>query len=129
MSQDIATIRRSRSMKDRFPHGAARFLGALGRNNRKDWFDQHRSDYEERLPAKGLQARGANAEARAAWLRPRPSPSALPQTGRHLRLDRNGAPAGRLRQALLHPLPQADAAARVVDGDRLMSEELVLWHD
>jgi uncharacterized protein (TIGR02453 family) len=33
-------------MKDRFPHGAARFLGALRRSNRKDWFDAHRSEYE-----------------------------------------------------------------------------------
>jgi len=36
-------------MKDRFPQSAARFLGALRRNNRKDWFDEHRSDYEEQL--------------------------------------------------------------------------------
>ena len=37
-----------------FPHDAARFLGALRRNNRKDWFDVHRSDYEEDVlqPAK-----------------------------------------------------------------------------
>jgi uncharacterized protein (TIGR02453 family) len=34
-------------MKDRFPDSAARFLGALRRNNRKDWFDEHRGDYEE----------------------------------------------------------------------------------
>src|SRR5213079_1643371 len=35
-------------------HGAARFLGALRRNNRKQWFEEHRSDYEEQLlePAK-----------------------------------------------------------------------------
>ena len=41
-------------MNDRFPYGAARFLGALRRNNRKQWFDEHRSDYEEQLlePAK-----------------------------------------------------------------------------
>ena len=32
-------------MKDRFPHGAARFLGALRRNNNKVWFDQHRDAY------------------------------------------------------------------------------------
>ena len=30
-----------------FPHGAARFLGTLRRNNRKDWFDKHRNEYEE----------------------------------------------------------------------------------
>ena len=36
-------------MKDRFPHGAARFLGALRRNNRKEWFDDHRADYDEQL--------------------------------------------------------------------------------
>jgi uncharacterized protein (TIGR02453 family) len=29
-----------------FPHGAARFLGALRRNNRKEWFDKHRGEYE-----------------------------------------------------------------------------------
>jgi uncharacterized protein (TIGR02453 family) len=34
-------------MKDLFPHPAARFLGALSRNNRKDWFDEHRSEYED----------------------------------------------------------------------------------
>ena len=34
-------------MKDRFPLAAARFLGALARNNRKDWFDEHRAEYEE----------------------------------------------------------------------------------
>ena len=34
-------------MKDRFPQRAARFLGALGRNNRKVWFDEHRDEYEE----------------------------------------------------------------------------------
>jgi len=41
-------------MKDQFPVSAARFLGALRRNNRKDWFDEHRADYEEELlqPAK-----------------------------------------------------------------------------
>jgi uncharacterized protein (TIGR02453 family) len=41
-------------MKDRFPHSAARFLGALRRNNRKEWFDEHRGDYEENVlqPAK-----------------------------------------------------------------------------
>jgi uncharacterized protein (TIGR02453 family) len=36
-------------MKDRFPHGAARFLGALRRNNRKEWFDDHRSGYDEEV--------------------------------------------------------------------------------
>ena len=36
-------------MKDRFPLGAARFLGALRRNNRKEWFDDHRADYDEQL--------------------------------------------------------------------------------
>ena len=41
-------------MKDRFPYGAARFLAALRRNNRKDWFDAHRAEYEEHVlePAK-----------------------------------------------------------------------------
>ena len=41
-------------MKDRFPVSAARFLAALRRNNRKDWFDEHRGDYEEDVlqPAK-----------------------------------------------------------------------------
>ena len=41
-------------MQHGFPHDAARFLGALRRNNRKDWFDVHRSDYEEDVlqPAK-----------------------------------------------------------------------------
>ena len=41
-------------MKNEFPHGAARFLGALRRNNRKDWFDEHRSQYDEEVlqPAK-----------------------------------------------------------------------------
>jgi uncharacterized protein (TIGR02453 family) len=41
-------------MTDGFPHDAVRFLGSLRRNNRKDWFDEHRSDYEEDVlqPAK-----------------------------------------------------------------------------
>src|SRR5258706_7083975 len=41
-------------MPNGFPHDAARFLGALRRNNRKDWFDVHRGDYEEDVlqPAK-----------------------------------------------------------------------------
>jgi uncharacterized protein (TIGR02453 family) len=41
-------------MPQGFPHDAARFLGALRRHNRKDWFDEHRSDYEEDVlqPAK-----------------------------------------------------------------------------
>jgi len=41
-------------MGDRFPLEAARFLGALRRNNRKDWFDKHRTDYQEDVlePAK-----------------------------------------------------------------------------
>jgi uncharacterized protein (TIGR02453 family) len=41
-------------MKDGFPVSAARFLGTLRRNNRKDWFDEHRADYEEQVlqPAK-----------------------------------------------------------------------------
>lgn len=30
-----------------FPRGAAGFLGRLRRNNRKDWFDKHRDEYEE----------------------------------------------------------------------------------
>lgn len=34
-------------MKDRFPHRAARFLGTLSRNNRKDWFDKHRAEYDD----------------------------------------------------------------------------------
>lgn len=34
-------------MAQAFPRGAARFLGALGRNNRKDWFDAHRDEYDE----------------------------------------------------------------------------------
>ena len=39
---------------DAFPHGAARFLGQLRRNNRKDWFDVHREEYERLVlePAK-----------------------------------------------------------------------------
>jgi uncharacterized protein (TIGR02453 family) len=36
-------------MPQDFPQGAARFLGSLERNNRKDWFDEHRSDYAEQL--------------------------------------------------------------------------------
>jgi uncharacterized protein (TIGR02453 family) len=36
-------------MKDRFPHGAARFLASLRRNNRKDWFDAHRAEYDENV--------------------------------------------------------------------------------
>lgn len=36
-------------MQHGFPHDAARFLGSLRRNNRKDWFDEHRSDYDEQL--------------------------------------------------------------------------------
>jgi len=36
-------------MQHGFPHDAARFLGALRRNNSKDWFDEHRSDYEDDL--------------------------------------------------------------------------------
>ena len=41
-------------MKDRFPHDAARFLRALRRNNRKEWFDRHRSEYDDDVlhPAK-----------------------------------------------------------------------------
>src|SRR6202165_1479742 len=41
-------------MPHAFPHDAARFLGALRRNNRKDWFDERRGDYEEEVlqPAK-----------------------------------------------------------------------------
>jgi uncharacterized protein (TIGR02453 family) len=37
-----------------FPRGAARFLAGLKRNNRKDWFDAHREEYEADLlePAK-----------------------------------------------------------------------------
>ena len=37
-----------------FPHGAARFLGSLSRNNRRAWFDKHRDEYEELVlePAK-----------------------------------------------------------------------------
>ena len=36
-------------MPQDFPQSAARFLGSLKRNNRKDWFDEHRSDYDEQL--------------------------------------------------------------------------------
>ena len=36
-------------MPQAFPHGAARFLGALKRNNRKEWFDEHRNEYEEQV--------------------------------------------------------------------------------
>ncbi len=53
-------------MTQAFPHGAARFLGTLRRNNRKDWFDAHRDEYVELVlePAKefvidlGAQLRG-----------------------------------------------------------------------
>lgn len=33
-------------MSQSFPHGAARFLGTLRRNNNKPWFDRHRDAYE-----------------------------------------------------------------------------------
>jgi uncharacterized protein (TIGR02453 family) len=36
-------------MPQDFPQSAARFLASLKRNNRKEWFDEHRSDYEEQL--------------------------------------------------------------------------------
>jgi uncharacterized protein (TIGR02453 family) len=41
-------------MAQGFPHDAARFLGVLRRNNSKDWFDEHRSEYEDDVlqPAK-----------------------------------------------------------------------------
>ena len=58
------------AMGDRFPLGAARFLGALRRNNRKDWFDKHRTDYEEDVldPAKEFVI---DLGARLRTLRPR----------------------------------------------------------
>ena len=31
---------------NRFPQGATRFLAAVSRNNRKEWFDKHRAEYE-----------------------------------------------------------------------------------
>src|SRR6267143_148391 len=58
------------AMGDRFPLGAARFLGALRRNNRKDWFDKHRGDYEENVlePAREFVI---DLGARLRTLRPR----------------------------------------------------------
>src|SRR5438046_9934745 len=65
----------------------------------------------------------------AARLRPRPSASAISQARRHLRMDRDAASARRLCQTLLRALPHPDATPGMVDGDRVMWEELVLWHD
>jgi uncharacterized protein (TIGR02453 family) len=36
-------------MPQAFPHGAARFLGTLKRNNSREWFAKHRTEYEEQV--------------------------------------------------------------------------------
>src|SRR5439155_235997 len=42
----MSAAKMAETKNDAFPHGAARFLGQLRRNNRKDWFDVHREEYE-----------------------------------------------------------------------------------
>ena len=50
----MSAAKMAETKNDAFPHGAARFLGQLRRNNRKDWFDVHREEYERLVlePAK-----------------------------------------------------------------------------